>query len=105
MRPTKVQVAVALAGALVALAADARATPQANAGLTIGGGASDLRAPPAHAFFHLGARADVLFLRTRSRDMGIGPYVLPAPAATPPASPTSLVEPANKKKNGASRAM
>jgi hypothetical protein len=40
-----------------------------------------VRGDRPHAFFHLGARADVLFLRTRNRDMGIGPYVDFATAA------------------------
>jgi hypothetical protein len=34
-----------------------------------------VRAGQPHAFFHLGARADVLFLRKRNRDMAVGPYV------------------------------
>lgn len=50
------------------------AAPQANAALTVGGAATDLRTSPSSAF-HLGGRADVLLLRERGRDMAIGPYV------------------------------
>lgn len=54
--------------------------PQANAGLTIGGAATDLRTNLG-AEFHLGARADVMFFRRSERDMGFGPYVDVATAA------------------------
>jgi hypothetical protein len=60
--------------ALSLIAPSATAGPQANAGLTIGGGAFEVRDQPK-AFFQLGARADVLFLRKRNRDMAVGPYV------------------------------
>jgi hypothetical protein len=70
----------ALIAALLA-SGSAQAAPQVNAGLTVGGGATDLRGDRAHGFFHLGARADVLFLRTRNRDMAVGPYVDFATAA------------------------
>ena len=50
-------------------------------GLTIGGGATDLRLGGPRAAFHLGGRADVLFLRSRNREMGVGPYVDVATAA------------------------
>lgn len=62
--------------ALTLVAGPAGATPQANAGLTVGGALTDMRtAAGPRAAFHLGARGDVLFLRRRDRDMGIGPYV------------------------------
>ena len=70
-----------LAGALVAAAllartASASADPQAGAALTVGGGVAgvqpDGRKVPV---FHLGVRADILFLRERDRDMAIGPYL------------------------------
>lgn len=58
----------------VTLAAPAvGAAPQANVGLTIGGGTGALGS--GGGLFHLGARGDVLFLRERGRDMAIGPYV------------------------------
>jgi hypothetical protein len=53
----------------------ADAAPQANAGMTIGGGIDGLRGGGTSGFFHVGGRADVLFLRERGRDMAIGPYV------------------------------
>lgn len=68
--------AIALAVGTFSTAREHRASadPQATAGLTLGGGASDLRTH-ASAAFQLGARADVLFLRQRDSDMGFGPYV------------------------------
>ncbi len=74
--------AAPLAGLLVALASShASAAPQANLGLTLGGGATDVRTSGPRAAFHLGARGDVLFFRNRSRDMAVGPYVDFATAA------------------------
>lgn len=53
----------------------AQARPQANAGLTLGvaevGDRSDLFGSTR---FTLGARGDVLFLRERNADWGLGPY-------------------------------
>jgi hypothetical protein len=63
-----------LSGATLAVASPAFGAPQANVGLTIGGAATDLRTSASSAF-HLGGRADVLFLRERGRDMAVGPYV------------------------------
>ncbi len=63
------------------MAPAAEATPQANLGLTVGAAATDLRTGGPHAAFHLGARADVLFLRNRNREMAVGPYVDVATAA------------------------
>lgn len=53
----------------------ARADPQFSAGLTLGMGGSRLRGPDPIPAFHIGARADVLFLRRSDRSMAIGPYV------------------------------
>jgi hypothetical protein len=61
-----------LAAALVA--ADARAEPQVSAVLTTGAGDVQLGERRVVAF-ELGARADVLFLRTRDGTMGVGPFV------------------------------
>jgi hypothetical protein len=63
-----------IAAAVVALAEPAAGAPQANLGLTAGGALTDLRAFPRGAL-HMGARGDVLFFRTRNREMGVGPYV------------------------------
>jgi hypothetical protein len=69
--------AAVLSGALaVTTSALARAEPQGNAALTIGGAGVGTRGKfwerPA---FHLGARGDVLFLRKKARDFGLGPYL------------------------------
>lgn len=45
-----------------------------SVGLTLGGGAADLRTEP-RGVFHLGVHADMLFFRKRDRDMAFGPYV------------------------------
>ncbi len=65
-----------LAAAILASAPLANAAPQASLGTTVGGAVTDLRAPqgPSGAFL-LGGRGDVMFLRSRESDMGIGPYV------------------------------
>lgn len=64
--------------ALVALAITgartAHADPQTSLGLTAGYAARDLD-DHARGAVTLGVRGDVLFLRTRNRDMAIGPYV------------------------------
>jgi hypothetical protein len=72
---------VVAVGALVAFAAGlgtrtAEADPQMSLGLTLGGaieGASGAR--KAEGAFHIGGRADVLFLRSRGTDMAVGPYL------------------------------
>jgi hypothetical protein len=64
----------ALALALAVSARPASGAPQANLGVTLGGAAAGLRTEP-HAAFHLGARGDLIFLRERDADMGVGPYV------------------------------
>ena len=54
----------------------ARADPQASLGVTVGGVIEDAVGPTApRGAFHLGARASVLFLRDRGRDMALGPYL------------------------------
>lgn len=65
--------ALVAVGAL-ALCGRAEAAPQANVGLTIGGGTGAL-GNGGGGFFHLGGRADVLFLRERGKDMALGPYL------------------------------
>lgn len=55
-------------------AARADASPQLTVGLTLGGGAANLRTRPL-GVFHMGLHADVLFLRGQDKDMAIGPYV------------------------------
>jgi hypothetical protein len=62
--------------ALLARAERAEADPQAGAALTVGGGVVGLQPDGRKVpVFHLGVRADLLFLRERDRDMAIGPYV------------------------------
>ena len=62
--------------AVVLWAGPARAEPQANASLTIGGaGVGQEGEFWDHAEMHLGARGDVLFGRDRVGDFGVGPYV------------------------------
>jgi hypothetical protein len=82
---------VALAGAI---ARPAAADPQASLGLTLGGAFDSVVGPPPQSaapgpaqngnpsgvpssgtVLHLGARADVLLLRARERDMAVGPYL------------------------------
>lgn len=58
------------------MSVEGRAEPQGNAGLTLGvAGVGSSGAFHDHAEFHLGARGDVMFGRSRSDDFGIGPYV------------------------------
>ncbi len=56
------------------VAADAAADPQVSAVVTAGAGGVELGERRVAAF-HLGARADVLFLRSRDGTMGLGPFV------------------------------
>lgn len=68
--------AVLLACLAGSSAKDARADPQASAGLTLGGAVDNVvGAAGAEGAFHLGARGSVLFLRNRGADMAIGPYL------------------------------
>lgn len=74
MRSLASQLGVMLTAA--ALAAPAAAEPQGNASLTIGGaGVGERGRFWEHAAFHLGARGDVMFLRDKPGDFGLGPYV------------------------------
>ncbi len=68
---------LALLMALSAIGAPSRAEadPQFHTGLTLGGAITDLRTTGPGVAFELGGRANVLFLRNRFSDMGIGPYV------------------------------
>ncbi len=66
--------AVGLGLALLLVAPEAVGDPQFAVGLTLGGGAANLRTNPLPVF-HLGLRGDVMFLRKGDRDMAIGPYV------------------------------
>jgi hypothetical protein len=60
----------------------AHAEPQVSAGVTTGAALTDLRADNGPRLaYHLGARADVLFLRERAGTMALGPYVDVATAA------------------------
>jgi len=65
------------AGALAALVSTkARADPQTSIGLTIGGVVRDEQgAGGVSGAFHLGARGDLLLLRSRNSDMAVGPYI------------------------------
>lgn len=61
--------------ALVGISQPGWARPQANAGLTLGvAELGDRDQPFGKIRFSLGGRADVLFLRERNADWGIGPY-------------------------------
>jgi len=65
-----------IAVAAFILAPDASGSPQSNLGLTVGGGVENVVGGPAgHGVFHLGARADTLFLRRRGDQMALGPYL------------------------------
>jgi hypothetical protein len=76
-----------LSTALVAFAfafagSQAHAEPQVSAGATTGAALTDFRADNGPRLaYHLGARADVLFLRDRAGAMALGPYVDVATAA------------------------
>ncbi len=65
---------LAAAGAL-AVVGNAHADPQLSVGVTLGGGISGLRQAPPFPSFHLGARASVLFGRSKDDRMAVGPYV------------------------------
>jgi hypothetical protein len=68
--------AVAVLTVASGAARTARADPQASMGLTVGGALQDVVGPqPLGGAFHLGARGDVLFLRSRPGQMAVGPYV------------------------------
>ncbi len=75
MSRTSRSVAVGLFALIASAASPAAADPQFSAGLTLGPAFRHLRVGPVKPAFHLGARADVIFLRNSQRDMGLGPYV------------------------------
>jgi hypothetical protein len=76
VRPQHALAFAFLAAALAFSPTNALADPQVSSALTIGGGAVGLQSGGRPVgVFHLGARADVLFLRSRDREMGIGPYI------------------------------
>lgn len=67
--------AAAIAGLTACCSSSARAEPQGNASLTLGGaGVGSEGEFWDHAEFHLGLRGDVLFGRDESDDFGVGPY-------------------------------
>ena len=60
----------------VMLSATATAQSQSAVGFTVGAaGVGSKGAPWEQAAFHLGVRADVIFMRDSPRDVGLGPYV------------------------------
>lgn len=62
--------------AIVSGSSGADARPQVSSGVTTGVAFTDLRADNGPRLaYHLGARLDLLFLRTGPRDMAVGPYV------------------------------
>lgn len=69
--------AAVIVGAFAALPSSSRADPSATAGITIGaaGEGIDHRFWKQRTAFHLGLRGDVLFLRNKNSDIGIGPYL------------------------------
>ncbi len=67
--------ATLVALATFAAAPRADADPQFHTGLTLGGAITDLRTTGPGVAFELGGRANMLVLRNRFSDMGIGPYV------------------------------
>ncbi len=69
-----------IGGALLLLPCSALADPQVHAGVTVGGGARDLR-DDTRGVFHLGATADVILFRRKQTDVGFGPYVQLATAS------------------------
>lgn len=71
---------IALAACLTTFALaprDARAEPQFGSALTTGAALTETRFSNKDPYvaFHLGGRADVLFLRDRANAMALGPYV------------------------------
>lgn len=55
---------------------NAEARPQVTAGATTGAAFTDMRADNGpRVAYHLGARLDVLLLRSGPRDMALGPYI------------------------------
>jgi hypothetical protein len=75
LRQSRGLLASALGIAIVLCVSTARADPQWGLGVTVGGGAVDVRGSDSRAAFHLGGRGDVLFLRARNSDMALGLYI------------------------------
>jgi hypothetical protein len=65
----------------------AAAEPQVNGGLALGAVARDLRTTGPSFAFESGLRGDVIFLRERGSDIGLGPYVDVMSAALATAEP------------------
>jgi len=60
---------------VLAVSVPVRADPQASLGLTAGAALQDVAGPgPVAPMFHVGGRADVLWLRSRPGQMALGPY-------------------------------
>lgn len=70
----------ALILAALLVPAVAAADPQVHAGVTVGGGVRDVR-DDLRGVFHLGATGDVLFLRKKQTDVGLGPHLQVATAS------------------------
>lgn len=68
-------VSVVASLALLVLPRVAKADPQLHTALTVGGAITDLRTVGPGVAFELGGRANLIFLRNRSSDMGLGPYI------------------------------
>ncbi|HEX8792634.1 MAG TPA: hypothetical protein VF765_16920 [Polyangiaceae bacterium] len=64
-----------VAAALSVVSLPAHADPQTSVGLTIGGVVRDVADGGVSGAFHLGARGDLLLLRSRNSDMAFGPYL------------------------------
>ncbi len=58
-----------------AASSDAFASPEFSVGATTGIALADLRTGPVVPAFHLGGRADLLFLRNRPLETAFGPYL------------------------------
>jgi hypothetical protein len=76
-RPLRIRAAALPAGLIATIVAAPRvsATPQWSVAATTGVAAAKLGSNDPHAAFDLGARGDVLLLRSRDADMAIGPYI------------------------------
>ena len=72
--------AAALALAVLTVARSVLAEPQVHAAVTVGGGVRDLR-DDVRGVFHLGAWTDVVFLRRKQTDVGLGPHLQLATAS------------------------
>lgn len=74
-RQPKAFLAAIVFATIAVFASKAEARPQGNVGLTLGAAEVGTRDEPfGKLAFSLGGRADVLFLRERNADWGLGPY-------------------------------